>query len=342
MSAGNGWAMSAWNRWVALLSRREAGTGLALFRIAIGLCVLGTIGTVVGHDLVGVLWVDRSHDGYRTLGAGPWLVALLGGPTPRVVWSLVVLTLAAGLAMVLGMGARLAALVALQGVLALTWLNPHAGGSYDDLLTNALWLLVLGDAGATLSLSCRLRTGRWTSDRTVPAWPRWLAVLQLILAYASTGMQKLSVYWVPGGDFSALYYILQQPSWQRTDMRWVADWFPLTQVATALTWAWEVSSPLVLLTFWARADPARGGRLRGLLLRLDYRRPFALVGLAMHLSTLVLMNVGPFSAITLSYYLCLWSPDELAALGRLRRPASAMPPRPAQPSPSGSTTHPGG
>ena len=35
---------------------------------------------------------------------------------------------------------------------------------------------------------------------------------------------------------------------------------------------------------------------------------------------LVLLNVGPFSFISLAYYLCLWTPDELErAVARIRR-----------------------
>lgn len=337
--------MKAWRAWVALLDRREEGTSLALFRVAIGLCVLGTVGTVVGHCLVEVLWVDRAHGGYRSLGEGSWLVALAGGPTPAVIWGLVAVSLVGGALLVAGLAARLGALLALQGVLALTWVNGHAGGSYDDLLTNALWLLVLASSDRTLSLSCRLRTGRWRSDDPVPAWPRWLAVLQLVLMYASSGSQKLSSTWVPGGDFSALYYILQQPTWQRVDMRWVAPLFPLTQAATALTWAWEISSPLLLLAFWARLGPSPATGLRGWLRRLDLRRPFALVGVPMHLGTLLVMNVGPFSALSLSFYLCLWHPDEWHAAARrlraLRRGRPATPPAPATASRPGSTARPG-
>ena len=61
----------------------------------------------------------------------------------------------------------------------------------DRLLTNALWLLVLSRSTATLSLDCRLRTGQWVSSVLVPAWPRYLALYQLVLVYGTTGLQKL-------------------------------------------------------------------------------------------------------------------------------------------------------
>ena len=32
-----------------------------------------------------------------------------------------------------------------------------------------------------------------------------------LLVYWTTGVQKVSAYWVPGGDFSALYFIGSNP-----------------------------------------------------------------------------------------------------------------------------------
>ena len=303
--------MSIWRRWVGLLATREVATSLALVRVATGLSMLYAIASVVGADLVGGLWLDAEFGGIRSYRAHPWLIELLGGPTPAVIWSLVGAIFAGSFGLILGVLPRVSALVVLQSHLALTWLNGQAGGSYDDLFGNMLFLLMLADSSATLSLTCRLRTGRWTSRRLVASWPRWLMVSQLVIMYLSTGTHKLSVYWVPGGDLSALYYILQQPSWQRWDMSWVAWAFPLTQLATLSTWFFENGSPLLILAFWYRHTRTRPGRLRALFNRIDFRTLFALFGLGLHLGIMVLMDVGPFSIITLSFYIALYSPDEL-------------------------------
>src|SRR5262249_22515372 len=146
-----------------------------------------------------------------------------------------------------GLGGRVAAFVTLQGYVALHRLDGNSSGSSDLLVTNGLWLLVLARSTATLSLDCKLRTGRFRSDDPIPAFPRYLAVLQLVAMYWSTGVQKVSVYWFPAGSYSALYYILQQPTWQRFSMSWAARIYPITQVATAVTWIWEVSAPALLL-----------------------------------------------------------------------------------------------
>lgn len=311
-----------WRAWVDLLDRREPGTALALLRIGVGLCVLLTVGTVVSDGLVDVLWVSREYGGgYRTM-TGNWLVQWLGGPTPALMWRLTVASLAGGTFLVLGLGGRVVAFLTLQTTLALLDVNSQAGGSDDLLLTNALWLVVLSESTATLSLDCRLSTGRWTSDRPVPAWPRYLVIYQLFVMYWTTGLQKLSAYWTPGGGFSALYYILQQPTWSRWDMSWVAWIYPLTQVATAITWLWEVGAPLLLLAFYYRYTADRPGRLRAFSNRIDLRSWYAAVGVCFHLLVTIPMNIGPFSLISLSLYPCLYTPAEIR--GAWRRVAARL------------------
>jgi len=308
-----------WRGWVELISRTEPGTALALFRILTGSALLILIGSVVVSDLVGVLWIDYEHGGYRRL-AGGWLVQALGGASPEVVGSLVGVTFTAGILLTAGVLARPSALVAAQGMIALTTLNTHARSAYDPLLTNSLWLLVLADSTATLSLRCRRRHGRWTSDRPVAAWPRYLAIVQLIVLYTGTGLHKISIHWTPAGEFSALYYILQQPSWQRVDMTWLASVYPLTQVGTAVTWLWELTWPVVGLALWFRTTADRSGRVRALFNRIPIRGAYVSIGLLMHISVTVMMVIGPFTWITLAYYPCLFRSDELSRVGqRIRR-----------------------
>lgn len=311
------WARLAawWSGWVELVGRREPGTSLALFRIMTGSALLYAVGSVVAADLVELLWVDEAYGGYRRL-KGNWLVSALGGARPEVTWTLIGLTLGAGLSLTLGVLARPCALVAGQGLLALTTLNTHARSSYDPLLVNSLWLLVLADSTATLSLRCRLSRGRWTSDTAVAAWPRMLVLAQLVVLYTSTGLQKISIHWTPVGELSALYYILQQPSWQRWDMTWLASVYPLTQVGTVVTWLWELTWPVVPLALWFRHTADRRGRVRAAFNRIPVRALYVAIGLCMHVTVAVVMVVGPFSWITLAYYPCLFRPHELHRAGR--------------------------
>lgn len=299
-----------WGRWVDLVSSTEPATAQALFRIGVGLGTLLTVGSVVWNGLLPVLWVDAAQGGYRKLGDGPWLVALLGGPTATVMWKLAVGSLLGGAAMVVGVGGRLVALLTLICTTQVLDANSHAGGSYDMLLTNAQWLAVLSGGERTLSLQARLETGRWWPDVQILAFPRWLALWQLVLMYCTTGLQKLSAYWVPGGEASALYYILQQPEWHRRDMSFLAWVFPLTQVATTATWFWEVLSPVWLLAIWWSADPTRAGRLRRLSNGIGLRWIFAGIGVVMHAMIFVTMDVGPFSFLSLSFYVLVAHPRE--------------------------------
>jgi hypothetical protein len=302
------WLGRCWGRWVRFLDRREAGTTLALWRIACGLVVVGSVGAVVLAGAVPLLWFDPADGGY-SCPTPSWLFRQIGLTRGTVV-TVVVVTLAAGFCTVLGLGGRLSILVALQGYIALVRLNGDATGSYDFAITNALWLLVLSRSTETLSLDCRLRTGRWTSVRLVPAWPRYVAIFQLVLIYWSTGLHKLSATWTPAGGFSALYYILQQPTWRRWDMSGAARVYPLTQVATAVTWVWELTSPLLLLALWYRSTRDRTGWLRRQFNRINFRRLWVTIGVLVHLGIFVFLEVGPFSWIMLAFYVCLYLPEE--------------------------------
>jgi len=297
-------------RFVDACSATEGATAQALFRIAIGACVLFTLLDVVQAGLVDVLWVDAAYGGMRPLTSHPWLIHYLGGANPTVIHGLLWVGLGTGLALVLGIGGRITPLISLFVVGSLVDVNGHAGGSYDELLHNALWLLVLSGGHKTLSVEAKWRTGSWWPEVPILAFPRWLAIWQLCLMYGTTGLQKVSTYWVPGGESSALYYIMQQPTWQRGDMTWVASFYPLTQLATFVTWWWEVLAFFWILTIWYAATPDRPGRLRAWSNKLQLRWVYAGIGLVMHLIIFATMEVGPFSPLSLSFYLLLAHPHE--------------------------------
>ncbi|RMG99515.1 MAG: hypothetical protein D6705_03030 [Deltaproteobacteria bacterium] len=211
----------------------------------------------------------------------------------------------------MGLRPRLAALVGGQTWIALSRLNPDTKGSYDALLVAILFLLAV--ARTDRALSPFARRGR------VLRYPRLLMAVQLAAVYGSTALHKVSAAWTPAGGYSALYYILQQPSWHRFDMRWAAHVYPLTQVATAVVWWFELSFPLLVAVLVARnmgpAPVVRLGRMR-----MDLRTPWVVTGVAMHLCILAAMEVGPFSLIILSLYPSLYTPREVrTALARLAR-----------------------
>ncbi len=308
--------MKLWSRWVEATSRTEDATSFALFRIGMGLGVLYTVGSVVVNGLVPVLWIDEAFGGMRDLFRGPWLVAWLGGPTPGVVWPLVIGSLIGGVLLTIGLGGRLMTLVTLTLTVNVLDLNGHAGGSYDELLSNGLWLCVLGGGEGTLSVSAWLAHRRWWPSAQMLAFPRWLVGWQLVLMYGATGLQKVSAYWVPGGEASALYYILQQPSWHRADMSWLAYVFPLTQLSTTISWLWEVSAPVWLLAVWWASWPAeRAGAIVRTANRIGLRWIYLGLGLAVHVGIFLTMEVGPFSFLSLMFYTAMVYPHEWRWLG---------------------------
>ncbi|MBS2031703.1 MAG: HTTM domain-containing protein [Deltaproteobacteria bacterium] len=294
-------------RWAERLLVREPGTPLALFRIGVGLSLLLSLGSVWLHGDVGILWLDPSHGGLSPTSPG-WLFHLLGGADLTRIHLVLGATMACGACLVLGLGNRLPAVIALVGYPALVGLQVDAGGSYDSLMGNALWLLVLADSTATLSLDARLRKGSFITGARVPAWPRWLVLYQLVLMYLCTGLQKVSDTWVPGGSLSAIYFIMQQPTWQRGDMHWLAHIFPLTQAATLSVWLFEVGSPLLLLAILLERGQ---GRVARFLRFIPYRRAWAAFGLSLHLGIWLALEVGCFPILAMSFYAALWAPHDV-------------------------------
>ena len=96
----------------------------------------------------------------------------------------------------------------------------------------------------------------------------------------------------------------------------------------------HATSP-VLLALWFRSTRARGGWLRAVMNRLDYRSWFAAMGIGLHIGIHLLMNIGPFGLITLAIYPALWHPDEWRSLRfrRVPRRRSAPPSQSAGPVP---------
>jgi len=319
--------VNAWLRWTGFMQQREAPDALAVFRVCVGACVVGSLLSVILSGLVPVIWFGSEDGGYQDLRANSWLVLLMDWTSPAQVQRLVWAGVFGGCFMVVGLGGRFTALWTLLAFQGVSDINPQSGGSYDYLIDNALWLLVLGGGSQTLSLDCRIRRGCWRSSESISAWPRWLVLYQLVLVYFSTGLHKLSDHWTPAGGFSALYYTLQQPSWHRADMSWLAHVYPLTQTMTAGTWIFELTAPVLLLVLYWRGQGDRATGLARRVNRWNLRGVWVAFGVSLHLGILVAMEVGPFSWISLSYYVALFRGEEWAkCLDRVRLPGSRLVP----------------
>lgn len=299
-----------WRVWVEWISHREAATTLALVRIALGLCTFATLVGVL--PVIDLVWAASKNGGYRSMET-PRIFAALGGTSPANVHGVTYAAIAASMAVIAGVGGRWPILLLQQLVYALFSLNIQSGGAHDRLLVNVLWICFLSQSTQTLSMDAKRRTGRWTDSTPVAAWPRYLLILQLVVMYGSSGLQKVSPEWWPIGRWSAVYYSLRTPPLARWDYPWLRELFPLTQVATAATMAFEIGAPLLLLWFLVRKLRPQGAPRW-------VRSLFVVVGVSMHLSLWFLMELGPFSPITLSLYLALFHPDEWH-----RRVRSALP-----------------
>jgi len=280
--------MKRWNRWVAWWTAPDDPRGLAAFRILVCLTVFWDM--MVLAEALNPVYVPESEGGLASNTAGNWLIELLGGASQANAWSVWCLAVAGAVLGGLGLFGRVGPLLMMLGLPALFSLHTSAGGGHDRLMTNAVWLLVLGSGSQVWSLDAWRREG---PPPVVWRWVRWLGIYQLTVMYVATGIQKQGDTWLSRGNFDALWYSLQLPFWQRFDMGWLVPFAPLLRVSTAITLAWEWLFFILPITMVLRM---RGKKVP------DLRWAFLLPGIAMHGTLWVLMDVGAFSPISLSFY----------------------------------------
>jgi len=296
----------------------EDGAAMAMVRIGVGLSLLVLlvpfVATDAGREIVRFAFCDDDFGGYRGMVGTP-VVRMLGGPTESVLQGLFITATVASVFMTVGLFGRLPILVAAIATNVALAQNADVSGGGDALLGNALFLLLLADCTNTLSLDCRLRTGRFVDPTPVAAWPRKLALVQLSIVYTVTGVQKLvSSAWTPFDGFSALYQILQSPQWARSPglVEGADGWLVVpAAIMSIATIVWEVGFFLVLI-------------------KPRWRWVFAVTGVAIHVGILSLMEVGIFSWLSMSLYPTMF-PRQCGQVAtwldrRLRPPAPASTP----------------
>jgi len=145
----------------------------------------------------------------------------------------------------------------------------------------------------------------------VPAWGRHLLLLQLVFMYTVAGVAKVGARWMPFADFSALWVILHDPAVARFTPPPPGWAYPLTQIGTAVTLAWEWTTPLLLLVFLGRH---LGDRAPAWLQRVVSWRPewgWVGIGAIFHLGIAILMDLGIFPWAMLALYPAFLHPDDL-------------------------------
>jgi Vitamin K-dependent gamma-carboxylase len=300
---------SWWSRWVRLLDTRESGESLAMLRIVAAATVLGTLAHAGWSGAASLLWVAPEQGGVGTDVGGP--LAWLGGLGPGPIRILLFVALSSATLLGVGLFTRAAAFGTWLSARALLFANPWSGGAGDDVLSNVLFILVFADSGRVWSVDARRRArDPGGAAGLVPAWPRYLAVGQLVTIYIGAGWHKMSASWMPHGSLDAVWYSLHNPLWQRAPMPTGAWLGRLSQALTLGTWLFEVGSPLVLLAFYFRATAARPGRLRGWFNRWDVRAIYLACGLGLHLGIEATMEVGCFFGAMMALYAACLTPSE--------------------------------
>ncbi len=293
-----------WRRWVALLDTREPPHSLAVMRMVLGATAALTLAHAWWSGAARVAWVGPEHGGLG--GTDPGWLALFGGLT----WPNVCVVLSVGLVsnvlLVLGWHTRAAAVVSLIAFRGLVFANPESGGAGDDLVSGGLLLIVFSGAGAAWSLDAR---GVLPCPR-VTAWPRYVAMGQLIAVYVSSGWHKTSGSWMPLGSLDAVWYALQNPIWQRRPIPATPLLGRLAQCATSATWWFEISVPVLFLALYYRATATRPGRLRAWFNRHDVRAMYLALGFCLHLGIELTLEVGAFFGGMMALYAACVHPAE--------------------------------
>ncbi|MFN0250715.1 MAG: HTTM domain-containing protein [Kofleriaceae bacterium] len=319
-----------WVAWVAFWDRRESPTALALVRILVGVSVVGDLANTLARGLVTPLY---STAGYANAYGG-WGRVLGDDPGP-VLFAIV---LGAAIAMTLGAATRVACIVFALAGAQLAYIAPDADRGIDMIVRIVALVLALSMSHARWSVDAFVmrRVGR-PMPAEVPAWPRYLLMLQLVWIYFSGGLNKSGAEWGPLGGFRALENIVTDPNIARLPAGWIAPLTPLARVATAATMVFELGAPLYLIAYYFADTRARlaeqlarvgAGRVRRVF-EVHVRRVFEVLrvrwvwialGACFHVGIAITLRLGMFPYAMLALYPVLLRPEELAAIAaRVRR-----------------------
>lgn len=300
-----------WQRYVSFWNETERPEPLGAVRITFGLALVANMLEQLLHTGVLELYAEPLAGGIFSHGGAGWSNLFEYLPaTAAVVYALCLLHLVAALGLTVGLFSRLSALLALITYHSLTGRMYMYRFDADTVYLVFLWLFVLAPAGSWASLDARWR-GKGAD--VIPAWPRRLMVAQLTIIYVRTGLIKVGSTWSLSDGWSALYYALNLPGLARWPGDWVAAVYPLSQVATFIAKWWEITFFLVPLSLYLQRQPAERG-LRRILAWEGWRPLYLGVGVLMHLSLVLVMNLGLFPFVMMAVYPCLARPEEVRRL----------------------------
>jgi Vitamin K-dependent gamma-carboxylase len=300
---------AAWHRF--WFDPQDSST-LGLFRIAFGLVATGWTVTQ-GPDLLA--FYGRGGIQPTTIGGAPgsWgVLTVWHGSTAVVV--LFAVTLAASLALTVGLFSRLASILVLVGIISFMHRNGLVTNSGDGLVRNLAFFCALAPSGTALSID-RLRRapGRFWEFPTCAPWALRLVQIQVSIGY-------LTAVWDKAGDElwrngTAVSYALRMEDIHRLPTpAFITHSVVLVELLTFGTMVLELSLGILV---WNRT-----------------LRPWVLLlGITLHLSIDVSIMVGFFSYAMLAAYVSFVSPeastmfllglrDRIGRRGRGRRAAA--------------------
>ena len=317
-------------RWVRFWDQREAPHSLALVRILVGVTLLADLLQMAVFDVVSLVMAPPPLGGAygQPLEPAPLVVRWLGASasTGAWVWALAVVACAL---FSCGVAYRVTSWVLVFAMVELGACQP-VGDSIDSLLRIVLPVLAASGAGTVWSFDAWYRERRGHAPTlSVPAWPRYLIVVQLLWLYISAGHQRDARMWGPP-EFAALGNVLGDPHFARFAPGSFAPVYPLLQLGTLVTMAFELTSPLYLCWLWLERHPERGGRFGNGVRRFRIRWVWLGAGASLHAGIALGMKIGLFPFGILALYPAFLRPSEL--LGVLdwlrtacRRAASGAP-----------------
>ncbi len=203
---------------------------------------------------------------------------------------------AATVLLLAGLWTRWAALATWVLSMSFANVNPNIDNAGDTIRGIILFYLMLCPCGAAWSVDAWRRRQREVGPAFVWPWVLRLLFVQLVFIYFMNGLYKLAGSgWLEG---NSLYYVLGDLSLTRVSAEQVAIPLVLTQIATWLVLAWEVTFPVLVLF----------RRTRNLALWF---------GVAFHVGIFASMELGGF----VPYILCLYLP--LVPWEKMRRVSDA-------------------
>lgn len=276
----------------------------------------------IGFGVMAILWLLSLAPGMspfygagaavpsEPLPFGAWTLFTLVGGSP-LIWVLWLLGLVAAIALTVGYRTRAAAMVVFVIMVSLTRTAPNVFNSGDGLVRILAFYMMLMPAGSAVSVD-RWRSGQgdmWSFPRRAP-WALRLVQIQVSVVYLETVWEKTGgVLWRNG---TAVSYSLRVEDITRLPApHFVADSVVLSELMTYGTLAIEVAV--------------------GVLVWNKVARPWVLwLGVLLHLSIELSLDIGFFSLAMLIAYLAFLSPqtatrvmrwgrDRLMARGNRRR-----------------------